>query len=194
MALALCLSSSVAGPHVLAQPWAPHDDAVAPSENDEALDATHWQIGPRVGGLVAPTFDDAHPIAGVVRGAIDLGVRFSSVFDLRAAATFLYEASDFEQAFLVGALTQALFWIAPPYGLGLGLGGGYEQGQQAPGRRSDLDGQGAWFAGYVTPVALQFGTGTVRFEVSLNLGVVDFTAHSGIRPFGTIDIALLFWP
>lgn len=163
-------------------------------EQDAYLDETHFQIGPRIGGIVAPTLS-AHPLAEVVRASVDIGVRFSRYFDLRLQPSFFYETSDYEEANFYGATVQTLFWVAPSvYALGLGLGGGLEDGHARAGMSSGLAGQSGWFAAYATPLALQFGGEHVRFEISLNIGMVDFTAHGSVRPFGTLDIALLFWP
>ncbi len=167
--------------------------AAADADDDPALDETHFQIGPRIGGIVAPTFA-SHPVAEVVRAGLDVGVRFSRYFDLRIEPTFLYETSDYDQAFFGGAMAAALFWVAPEiYALGVGIGGGYMSGSERPHMSSALDGESGWVAIYATPVALQFGNDVARFELSLDIGIVDITAPGVVRPFATVNVGVLFW-
>lgn len=159
----------------------------------DPLEATHFQIGPRLGGIVAPTFA-SHPVAGVAQLGLDVGVRWGRVFDLRVIPTFFYEESGYERGVMIGALAASLFWPTDVYGLGVGLGGGYGEFWEMPDEHSSIEGSQGWFAAYGTPVAIQVGDASLRFEISLNVGVAVFTGTSSVKPFGTIGLTLLFWP
>lgn len=83
---------------VAASSTAHAQDATGPTaaaETEADVARPRFQIGPRLGGLVAPTFA-AEPIAGVVLAGLDLGVRYGSNVDLRITPSFIYEESGYE--------------------------------------------------------------------------------------------------